>query len=807
MKKMGKYIGMIALLFVLCMAKSSQTAKAADTMTMTELYNSKDYDAVRTSGKTITVSSLTEFKMFQKAAAEDTKGLENLTFVQTKDIIASDYTFYLNEMNNKIGIKKDDELIGYIDNTYVIYGQYQWMSHLTFDDLGIRDALGYNFGNTAVNLKGSYDGRNHLLKGFIIGYAREEKANLGGLFANTNADIKNLHIKDCCALYNYTLVADAVNGGTLSNITIENCCSMGSDNSYIARKVSKGAVISQCVVKNSAFLNSSKVQEETDAWNTEDSEETVCIGGIASELFGGEIQDCFVQKFYAYSLETTDDAAGGIVGHIESSEGKVVNCIADCTLDHIANAGGIVGAVENADMVQILNCISSGTIEVYGDAQGIGGGLIGSAVGKNTIGITNSLSIMDIKSSLYSGGIIGKINSSVAMVQIQNCLFAGKVSAENKTGSIAAYFRKMSAGKCYAVRTAGKLFGEDNANATECYTVSNKQLLGNGTDEVITESGNYDYKGEYSVVELLNQYVFGFGESSLKAWTTLQNGLPVPQLNQNWLDAITYVPNDESKIANTEKTDDSNNGTNGNDQKNDTSSDQSGTGSNHSNSNAPLTTNTTNGTPNVSASPNPTWNNQLSSMQSTSSFVNRIKAEALSNKAVKFTWDKKSNFSKMILYYSTDGRKYKKITTCNSKKHTYTWKAGKPGKKYYFRFVTYQMQNGRLVNGKIVTKKLLLPTLKTPIYQLSIGKSGKQKYMQITMKKYQGRYVEISLKKGNAAFKKAPMVSNKIAYYHGKILFTYQKGGVVYSCKLRTYLIKNGRRKYSAYSKVKKIRI
>lgn len=245
----------------------------------------------------------------------------------------------------------------------------------------------------------------------------------------------------------------------------------------------------------------------------------------------------------------------------------------------------------------------------------------------------------------------------------------------------------------------------------------------------------------------------------------------------------TTDPNDD-----TAKDDHSGNGTN--DKKNDTSSDQSGTGSNHSNSNAALTTNASSDT-----------------AQRKTVSINRLKAEALSNRSVKFTWDKKSNFSKMILYYSTDGRKYKKITTCNSKKHAYTWKAGKPGKKYYFRFVTYQLQDGRQVKGKTVTKKLLLPTLKTPTYQLSIGKSGKQKYMKIKLKRYQGRYVEISLKKGNAAFKKAPMVSNKIAYYHGKILFTYKKGGVTYSCKLRTYLIKNGRKKYSAYSKVKKIRI
>ena len=333
---------------------------------------------------------------------------------------------------------------------------------------------------------------------------------------------------------------------------------------------------------------------------------------------------------------------------------------------------------------------------------------------------------------------------------------------------------------------------------------------------------------------MLNRFVRRSTDQNLVEWTALDDGLPVPALDQDILNTILNTENEDPISDDTPvispttvpsatpvtsptaapsvtpvtsptaapsatpvvspttddaaKDDHSGNGTN--DKKNDTSSDQSGTGSNHSNSNAALTTNASSDT-----------------AQRKTVSVNRLKAEALSNKSVKFAWDKKSNFSKMILYYSTDGRKYKKITTCNSKKHAYTWKAGKPGKKYYFRFVTYQLQNGRLVKGKTVTKKLLLPMLKTPTYQLSIGKSGKQKYMQIKLKRYQGRYVEISLKKGNAAFKKASMVSDKIAYYHGKILFTYQKGGVVYSCKLRTYLIKNGRKKYSAYSKVKKIRI
>lgn len=121
MKKMGKYIGMIALLFVVCMAKNSQTAKAADTMTMTELYNSKDYEEARANERTITVSSLGEFTMFQKAAAEDAKGLKGLSFVQTQDIVASECTFSYDKDESMIIIWQDGSIYGYIDEYYNVY--------------------------------------------------------------------------------------------------------------------------------------------------------------------------------------------------------------------------------------------------------------------------------------------------------------------------------------------------------------------------------------------------------------------------------------------------------------------------------------------------------------------------------------------------------------------------------------------------------------------------------------------------------------------------------------------------------------
>ena len=818
MKKMGKYIGMIALLFVVCMAKNSQTAKAADTMTMTELYNSKDYEEARANERTITVSSLGEFTMFQKAAAEDAKGLSDLSFVQTQDIVASECTFSYDKDSNMIVIRQDETVLGYIDRKYKVYNQQK--EKASWKELGLEDALSYDKSSTPVDIKGNYNGQNHVLKGFIIGNVGMATTTWGALFANMDGDIKDLYVKDCCVLKSYGPIAN-VSGGKLLNVTTQNCVGLGTDISGMVGWAC-GNSIDRCTVKDCTLIRANEVDNRTR------------FGGIASVNSSSTIQNSSVKNIHIYSPEDTDFAAGGIVGYIdEKSQAVISGCVVDCDIEHFSKAGGIVGEVEDSFSTKIVNCISRGKIN-YTANGGMNGGIVGKITGSSIVAILNSVSTVQLDTTAYSGGLVVNASEDATIVSIKNCLFSGKVSAD-ETGALVAGTAAVNIQQSYAIQSAGALFCSDILDvivSKNCYSVSQKQIRGTEESQVITDTGIY--KGFCHVLDMLNYFVSNSTDLDLIRWTALDDGLPVPALDQDILNTILNTENEDPISDDTPvtsptvspgatpsvsptvmpstmpsasptatpsatpvvspttddaaKDDHSGNGTN--DKKNDTSSDQSGTGSNHSNSNAALTTNASSDT-----------------AQRKTVSVNRLKAEALSNKSVKFAWDKKSNFSKMILYYSTDGRKYKKITTCNSKKHAYTWKAGKPGKKYYFRFVTYQLQNGRLVKGKTVTKKLLLPMLKTPTYQLSIGKSGKQKYMQIKLKRYQGRYVEISLKKGNAAFKKASMVSDKIAYYHGKILFTYQKGGVVYSCKLRTYLIKNGRKKYSAYSKVKKIRI
>lgn len=844
MKKSWKYIGMIVLLLVLGIAKNSQVVlaeEASGQMTMTDLYTNKDYDTVRESHKTITVSSLEEFVMFQKAAVEDTKELEGLSFVQTEDIIASECTFSYDKEDNLIVVWKDGEELGYVNENFKVFDKEKKDS--SWEKLGLAGAVSSDKGDSPVFIKGNFDGQNHVLKGFVIGNDGIKISAYGGLFANLSGDLKNLQVKDCCVLDSYGPIANVLHGQMI-NVSVMNCVGFGNDMSGMIGWGRSKSVISGCTVKDCTIIK--------EGW----SSSQIRFGGVASQGHGLTVKNCKVLNTHIYSKKGIDVAAGGIVGVMDEEGVTISNCVADCNIENFSKAGGIIGEVSGAGKCKITNCISQGTISGYTGTNGVNGGIIGKILNDTTAEIMNSLSTMKLETGGSSGGLATDVSNGESVVQIKNSLFAGQISAKTTGALVAGGSATLQ--QCYAIRSAGSLFDEDfskDALYQDCYTISKGQLCGTETSKVIAENGNY--KGYCSVLDMLNLFVRGSDDENIKGWTTLKNGMPVPELEEsalNYLEDTMQVPEDDTPVPDTSpssapseapssapseapssapsaapssapssmptaapsdtpsnvpsntpsvlptaapssapttepnngKNDNPDNGTSGKDQKQNTSSDQS---ANHT-SNA-----------------NTTANDPQSNSKSRSSSVKKAKAEALSNKAVKLTWDKKSDYSKIILYYSTDGKKYRKITACSKKKNAYIWRSGKPGKKYYFRFVAYQLQNGKLTKGQTVTKKLLLPSLKTPTYRLSIGKMDDQKYMQITMKKYQGKYVEIALKKGNAAFKQAPMVSHKIAYYNGKIIFTYRKGGVMYSCKLRTYLIKNGKKKYSAYSKVQKIRI
>ena len=119
-----KYIRDFVLLFAITVvivgySQGCLVSAAESTITMTELYQSGDYDGARKNAseknQEVTVSSLEEFKMFRKACIEDTQyRLRGISFVQTQDIIASDITTSFDETSDRLLIKQGGEVIASI---------------------------------------------------------------------------------------------------------------------------------------------------------------------------------------------------------------------------------------------------------------------------------------------------------------------------------------------------------------------------------------------------------------------------------------------------------------------------------------------------------------------------------------------------------------------------------------------------------------------------------------------------------------------------------------------------------------------
>ena len=81
----------------------------------------------------------------------------------------------------------------------------------------------------------------------------------------------------------------------------------------------------------------------------------------------------------------------------------------------------------------------------------------------------------------------------------------------------------------------------------------------------------------------------------------------------------------------------------------------------------------------------------------------------------------------------------------------------------------------------------------------------KQKYVLVTLKKYQGKYVEVWAKIENQKYRKITLSENKISKLHGKLKFKYTFSKKKIYFKLRTYQKKNGKKIYSKVSKGKRI--
>ena len=153
--------------------------------------------------------------------------------------------------------------------------------------------------------------------------------------------------------------------------------------------------------------------------------------------------------------------------------------------------------------------------------------------------------------------------------------------------------------------------------------------------------------------------------------------------------------------------------------------------------------------------------------------------------------------------------KWQKIAVCEkNSSYRYTDKKAKAGQKYYYRIRLVKKTGGQKYYGKysnvcmIKTLSIVKPKIKgtTGIYQ-------KIPYVQITLKKYSGTYVEIYIRGRSRKYQKIKLKSSSIKRYKAKFKLKCDNKKAVYYFKVRTIVKKSKKRYYSVYSDCIKVKV
>lgn len=259
-----------------------------------------------------------------------------------------------------------------------------------------------------------------------------------GTFDGQGHTISNLYAwGGSCGLFN------TLNSGTVMNLTLKDSeiCGITSDAGGICQNPCYGAKIINCHVKNTKITGRGYV------------------GGICAEVFEGvTINDCTTdaQTTVTNTQSSQHTGTGGICG--KSFEGtKIQNCVNNATVD------------------------GSNTGEITNDCEGTGGilGLLETYGNQSSVFIEKCINNGKITGNVYSGGILGSVDTGNVENTITNCYNTGAVSNKDKAaGGIFGYSSrdgidleqtiKLNVSNCYNIgevtngdeNYAGGIFGK-----------------------------------------------------------------------------------------------------------------------------------------------------------------------------------------------------------------------------------------------------------------------------------------------------------------------------------------------------------
>ena len=171
---------------------------------------------------------------------------------------------------------------------------------------------------------------------------------------------------------------------------------------------------------------------------------------------------------------------------------------------------------------------------------------------------------------------------------------------------------------------------------------------------------------------------------------------------------------------------------------------------------------------------------------------------------VRITWEIIGKASAIKIYRSgkkTGGFKERKQMGGNSV--SYVDRSVKEGKKYYYKIRACSATG---VQKWSTVYAVQMQEFVTPSIQVKKGRAGKIHYIEIRLKKYSGKYVDIFFDTGKG-YKKVKLFSHQIRKYKGKFKIKYTLQNTSLRIRVRTYKKKGKKKIYSTWSKARKIQV
>lgn len=505
-------------------------------------------------------------------------------------------------------------------------------------------------------------------------------------------------------------------------------------------------------------------------------------GGIAGEL---NTENTIVDGCYnTGNITLTARSTGGIVGNAKSviinrcfNSGDILTAPLDREQMSPLKYGGIIGDLDSG---QILNSANMGSVfekliitPLY---ENMAGGIVGYISDSFLGSIKNSYNLGDVMGDI-AGGLVGNIHYSAADISqhnlIENCVSLGRVGIvegyDCYSGILGGSIYSGGFANCYYIEdTARPIVGNDiskkSCKVTDCYPVSRAQTDGTETEKLISSESNFA-----SVTNLID---------ALNQWIKANTKEDEPTLYQNWKKGTTKYPllgieaGEYIGIA----------------------------------MEIPIIS-----VPEAVETPpaHDIDNNSSKDKLKNALQIKNLKAKTTTNLSVKLTWQRNQQAEGYIIYRSlnkTSG--YQKIGNVNGTKQSYTDKKAKKGKNYYYKISAYTSWQEKMLYGADAIISINIPWYIQPDIRLEKGvlENG-QHYIQIILKSVQGTNIEIYIKTKGKDYQKVKLKSSKLSDYNNKIRLAYSKKNVVIYCKVRTYKKVDGKKRYSAYSKEKKINL